>query len=140
MSFLTNNPDLSRTIYSEVNLNAPRQYLLDVINMVDPTWLNEPQGPLGKYWNRDDTHATCYWLWIARMLVTVGSYISQESMPRLATKFSELLHAKSEEQFLHTLVELEVAWSFVSRQGVSLFPIDASKVRLTLFALAACRV
>ncbi len=54
-------------------------------------------------------------LWIARMLVTVGSYISQESMPRLATKFSELLHAKSEEQFLHTLVELEVAWSFVSR-------------------------
>lgn len=115
MSFLTSNPELSSTIYSGVNLNEPRQYLLDVINIVDSTWLDEPQGPLGEYWNRNDAYATCYLIWIARMLVTVGGYISPESMPRLATKFGELLHAKSEEQFLRTRAELEVAWAFVDR-------------------------
>jgi hypothetical protein len=115
MTFLTSQPDLSGTIYSNINLDAPRQYLLDVINIVDSVWLDEPQGPLGEYWNSDDEYAACYLIWIANMLVTVASYISPDSMPQLVTKFSELLHAKSEEQFLQTRAELEVAWALVAR-------------------------
>lgn len=115
MSFLTSNPDLSSTIYSEIDLNGARHYLLDVINVVEPAWLNEPQGPLGSYWNKDDAYAACYLIWIAKMLVTVGSYISSDSTSKLANKFSELLHAKSEVQFLRTLAELEVAWALVTR-------------------------
>src|SRR5438874_2519261 len=115
MSFLTSNPDLSNTIYSEVDLNGARQYLLDVIRVVDPAWLDEPQGLLGSYWNKNDAYAACYLIWIAKMLVTVGTYISPECTSKLVTKFSELLHTKSEEQFLSTRAELEVAWSLVTR-------------------------
>ncbi len=115
MSFLTSNPDLSGTIYSDVQIDVLRQYLLDVINAVDPAWLDDPQGPLGNYWNKDDIYAACYLIWIAKMLFFVGNNIASSSTEHLARKLEELLHAKSEEQFLRTRAELEVAWSLINR-------------------------
>lgn len=133
MSFLTSKPDLSGTIYSDVQIDVPRQYLLDVINAVDPMWLDAPQGPLGSYWNRDDIYATCYLIWIAKILFFVGNNISPDSVQQLATKFSALLHATSEEQFLRTRAELEVAWALINRASPLILEPLASNEEKSLY-------
>jgi len=122
MSFLTSRPDLSGTIYVNQSLHELRAYLVSEITKVDVDWLTDPQGPLGDYWQRDDTLSTCYLLWIAWMVSSISNNISQRSVMRLQEKFKGLLRPSSSQQFTENLTELEVAWSLISR--VSPLSID----------------
>ncbi len=119
MSFLTSQPNLSGTIYADINLDEPRAYLHSQIMQADATWLDNPQGLMGEYWHKDDTEATCNLIWIASMLHKIASNISDEDIPALQSKLKSLLSSRSEAQFLQNRAELEVGSAFVHR-GFSL--------------------
>src|SRR6266700_4929771 len=111
MSFLTSNPDLSGTIFTENDLRIAREYLESGIKRVNPAWLDEPQGILGNYWLRDDTEATCFLIDFAQRIYNVDRNITERSVPIFhGEKIKEiLLRAKKEEQFLECLTELQAA-------------------------------
>jgi hypothetical protein len=114
MSFMTSKPDLSNTIFSESDLRRAREFLYSGITRAKPSWLKNPQGPLGEYWNRDDTQAACFLIEVACMIDIVGCNITQRSVPRLHTKINDLLRRPSEmRQFYENLTELQVAFALV---------------------------
>src|SRR5713101_1776321 len=117
MSFLTNEPDLSGTIYEEEHqhLQAIRDYLVAEINKADPTWLDNRKGILGQHWDADSVSSACYLIWIASMHKSISDRICPESAPRLQDKFKKLLNSINEKQYLENLAELEVAWAFADR-------------------------
>ncbi len=111
MSFLTSNPDLSNTIFTENDLRIAREYLESGIRRAYPAWLKKPQGVLGKYWLRDDTEATCFLIDFAQRIYNVDRNITERSVPIFhGEKIKErLLRAKIDEQFLENLTELQAA-------------------------------
>src|SRR6266487_6515017 len=113
MSFLTNQPDLSGTIYAKHTqyLQESRDYLVAEIKKIASEWLDNREGTLGEYWNSDEIYSTCYLIWIANMLKYVNGRIDQQSIPRLQKKFKELLYSRSP-KFLEYQAELEIAWHF----------------------------
>ena len=113
MSFLTSQPDLSNTIFTDKHLQMARDCLQSIISQVDKPWLKKPQGILGEYWIRDDTYAACYLIDIARMLTTIDNKIATKSFSQLREKTRQLLRPPSYEQFLELLTEIQVAFALV---------------------------
>ena len=115
MSFRTCQPDLSGTIFTEVNLLGAREYLITSLEQEDRAWLNHPQGPLREYWERDDNDAVCFMINFASMIARVASNITDRSHPLLAVKIKEgLLRARSEKTFLENYTEFQVASALVN--------------------------
>lgn len=108
MSFLTNQLDLSDTLFADQSQDL-HDYLVAEIKQVAPGWLEDPKGTLGELWSKDELEATCYLLWIASMLQSMSKRINQESLLRLRGKFKALLYAY-EPKFSEYRAELEVAW------------------------------
>jgi len=110
MTFLTSQPDLSGTIFAEVNLLGAREYLTTSLEQEDRAWLNHPQGPLREYWERDDNDAVCFMINFASTIARVASNITDRSHPLLAAKVKVgLLRAHSEKEFLENYTEFQVA-------------------------------
>jgi len=115
LSFLTNQPDLSDTLFTNQSqyLQDIRDYLVAVIKTVAPEWLDNPVGILGELWGQDEVDATCYLIWIATMLRDISARIGAESQSRLQAKVKALLFAH-EPKFSEYRAELEVGWYIVS--------------------------
>lgn len=110
MPFLTSRPDLSDSIFTEENLLGARNYLSTHLAREYPAWLRKPRGPLGVYWNRDDTYAACVLIDFATTIYHVAKNVTQKSYPLLALKIKEgLLDIKKEDQFLQNYTEIQVA-------------------------------
>src|SRR5260370_22794445 len=112
MSFLTSQPDFSGMIYEDQNvesqnLQKAREYIVNEIKKICPDWLNNPQGLLGEYWNRDDAYAACYLIWMANMIAYININITHNSVVRLQDKLKKLLHAYQLNEFTEQLTELE---------------------------------
>lgn len=114
MSFLTSNPDLSGTIFTENDLRIAREYLESGIKRADFAWLKKPQGFLGEHWKRDDIQSACFLIDLAQMIHTLDARIADKSAPQLYEKVRELLRPPSPEQFLEKLTELQVAYALVA--------------------------
>jgi hypothetical protein len=114
MTFITYQPDLSNTIFSDHDFYLARERLKSVISREDPSWLKKPQGILKEYWERDDTQAACFLIDLAQMIDRLDGRITDKSTPRLYEKVRELLRPPSPEQFLEKLTELQVAYALVA--------------------------
>jgi hypothetical protein len=115
LSFLTNQPDLSDTLFAAQSqyLQDIRDYLVAVIKLVAPEWLDNPVGTLGELWRQDEVNASCNLIWIATMLRDISARIDQVSLSRLPAKFKALLLAH-EPKFSEYRAELEVGWYIAS--------------------------
>lgn len=116
MSFLTNQPNLSDTLFAAQSqyLQDIRDYLVAVIKTVAPGWLDNPVGILGELWGQDEVNASCYLIWIATMLRDISARIDQESLSRLQAKVKALLFAH-DPKFSEYRAELEVGWYVANR-------------------------
>ncbi len=115
MSFLTSQPDLSGTIFTEVNLLGAREYLSSNLDQEDRAWLDNCKGPIGEYWCRDDNYASYFLIDFASTIARVASKITDRSHPLLAAKVKEgLLRAPSEKEFLENYTEFQVASALVN--------------------------
>lgn len=117
MTFLTSQPNLSKTVFKENDLEIARKVLQSLILQYDPSWLNKPQGMLANYWRRNDTQAACYLIDLAKMIVILDHRIATKSIPLLYEKVKKLLrppyNRHSNTQFLETLNELQIAYALV---------------------------
>jgi hypothetical protein len=114
MTFITYQPDLSNTIFSDHDFYLAREHLKAVISREDPPWLKKPQGILREYWERDDTQAACFLIDLSQMIYRLDAGIADKSAPQLYEKVRELLRPPSPEQFLEKLTELQVAYALVA--------------------------
>src|SRR5437762_13674837 len=106
MSFLTYQPDLSGTIFTQENFLGAREYLSTKLEQEDRAWLDNPQGPLGEYWRRNDNSAAWFLIDFASTIARVANNITDRSSPLLATKIKQgLLRASSETEFLENYTE-----------------------------------
>lgn len=110
MSFLTSQPDLSKTIFNNNDLHLARKILQATISRENPPWLKKPLGILGEYWKGDDP---CFLIELARTIDVLEHKIADKSIPRLYEKVSELLRPLSTEQFIEKMTELQVALALV---------------------------
>jgi hypothetical protein len=115
MPFLTSTPGLSETIYRGHNLQIIRKDLVTLIKEIDSGWLDSPEGHLGAYWVRDETHPTCYLIWCAEMFNIMSKKVAPSSRSKLQAKIKALLHCHSEAQFTQNLAEFEVGCAFAER-------------------------
>lgn len=109
MSFINCQPDLTGTVYSIEHLEFARKYLTEVIKQHDRFWLDNPRGPLGALWCREDTSAICHLISVANLLYFLRERITQSSLEILQEKIKTLLNLKSNKQFDETLTELQIA-------------------------------
>jgi hypothetical protein len=109
MSFLDSQIKLTSTIFSTSNYQFAREFLTSAITRHQPSWLNEPNGPLRSYWLGSGVHQICYLIELARMLSELQSNVTKKSSALLIEKFRGLLRAQPEEQFEELLTELQVA-------------------------------
>jgi hypothetical protein len=115
MSFLTDSPDLSDACFSSADLEYARQFLRSAITRHDGLWLKEPTGPLRTHWLASGIHDACYLIELARILSTLQTNVTAKSVQPLIQKFRALLRANSQQQFVETLTELQVACHLVER-------------------------
>jgi hypothetical protein len=73
MSFLTSQIDLTNTIFTEDDLQKARAFLSECIRREKPAWVNNPQGPFGGYWKRDDIYTACIRFFTERLLSKLAS-------------------------------------------------------------------
>jgi hypothetical protein len=109
MSFLDSQINLTRTIFSASNYQFAREFLTSAITRHQPSWLNEPIGPLRTYWLGNGLHQVCYLIDLAWILSKLQGNVTAKSTTLLIEKFRGLLRAQPEEQFEELLTELQVA-------------------------------
>ncbi len=117
MDFLSHNFDLSQTIFSDRDLRIARSYLETWMQKEKPSWLKNPQGPLGNYWKENSTIAACTLINLAYMMKMITDNITAESIPRLHKKIKENILPRPSDikQFYEAFTELEVAYGLIHR-------------------------
>ncbi|MFN0222100.1 hypothetical protein [Paenibacillus sp. KR2-11] len=117
MSFLTANPDLSGTKYSNDQIPRKRDYLISWINHVNPGWLDSPKGALGEFWRREDKNAVSYLLRLADIIWTLDQQnaITAKSDSIFREKIKQLTREKQFDPLDDIVAELEFAAAFVKR-------------------------
>jgi hypothetical protein len=73
LHFLHDTPDLSGAIYSQVDLDWARWYLVELFEDVAPGWIDRPVGPLAVRWQNGGPSPVCELILTARTLALVES-------------------------------------------------------------------
>lgn len=109
MGFLDAKVSLEGTKFRHHALVEAQKFLSEMIRASDPTWLDQPCGPLSVHWNRQDVESVCFLISFTEIFVHLKHNCTQKSLPVLADKLTTLLRAKEQEQFDETLLELQFA-------------------------------
>jgi hypothetical protein len=116
MSFLTDKPDLTNTIFSDEDLQIARRYLSSIITKEDPRWLKKPLGVIGQHWKSDTIPSHCFLIDMAQTLYVLDHGVTAKSQPRLQRKFRDLLRSP-DEQFQENYNELQVGRALAEHIG-----------------------
>src|SRR5216110_948341 len=117
MSFLTNDFDLSGTVFTAHDLHKARHYLLSTIESIDPSWIEKPKGPLGEYWKSPSPYAACFLIDTSLLLELFERNISQRASSLFLPKVEGILGPKSEAVFIENLTEFQVGGGLAEYVG-----------------------
>lgn len=112
MGFLELDIQLGGTKFNHEALVAAQEFLCEAIKSHDPEWLDNPEGPLGRYWNQEDIESACFLINFADTFGKLRKNITSKSVGIFVKKFKELLRTKNANQFNETFLELQFASAF----------------------------
>jgi hypothetical protein len=115
VGFLDDSPDLSVTMFSDVDLASARVVLRGLITIADPHWLEEPDGPLAPHWRSNGPSAASYLIALAQDFFRLHEVCTPRSRRILLGKVRQILRADSEEHFDSLVVEVGVGAELANR-------------------------